>query len=68
MKPTTVISFDAQHFVSILRQSADSLLLIAADLSQRLHGLVRELNDLSLTSGTCRVANYLVIHLDDDKD
>ena len=28
MKPTAVISIDAQHFVSILRQSADSLLLM----------------------------------------
>ena len=68
MKPTAVISIDAKHFVSILRQSADSLLLIAADLSQRLHGLVRELNDLSLMSGTCRVANYLIKNLEDDED
>ena len=68
MQTSSLISFDAQHFVSILRQSVDTLLLIAADLSQRLHGLVGELNDLSLMSGTCRVANYLVDHLEADLD
>jgi len=66
MKASQLISIDAMHFVSIMRGSVDTLLAIAADLSQRLHGLVWELNDLSLLSGTCRVATYFLQQLGDD--
>ena len=57
-----VISIDARDFVSMLRESVDTCLLLASDLSQRLHGLIREINDLSLHTGTRRVAAYLMLH------
>ena len=57
-----VVSIDARDFVSMLRESVDTCLLLAADLSQRLHGLIREINDLSLHTGTRRVAAYLMHH------
>ena len=57
-----VVSVDARDFVSMLRESVDTCLLLAADLSQRLHGLIREINDLSLHTGTRRVAAYLMHH------
>ena len=44
-----------------------SCLLLAADLSQRLHGLLREINDLSLNTGTCRVAAYFLQHAPADE-
>jgi len=55
-----VISIDARDFVGMLRESVDTCLLLASDLSQRLHGLIREINDLSLHTGTRRVAAYLM--------
>ncbi len=60
LKPSRLISFDTRDFAAMLRDSVDTLLLLAADLSQRLHGLLREINDLSLNTGTCRVAAYLL--------
>ena len=68
MKPSKLISIDGVDFVSILRESTDTLLLLAADLSQRLHFLVGELNDLSLHSGTCRVANFFIQQLEEGND
>lgn len=62
LKASALISIDARDFVSMLRQSVDTLLMLAGDLSQRLHGLIRELNDLSLHTGTCRVATYFIQH------
>ncbi len=62
MAPTTLVSIDARDFVGMLKESVDTLLMLAADLSTRLHGLLRELNDLSLHSGTCRVATYFMEH------
>jgi CRP-like cAMP-binding protein len=68
IKPSQLISIDAMHFVSVMRESVDTLLAIAADLSQRLHGLVWELNDLTLLSGTCRVATYFLQQLGDEAE
>jgi CRP-like cAMP-binding protein len=62
LRPSELISIDARDFVSMLRESVDTCLLLAADLSQRLHGLLREINDLSLNTGTCRVAAYFMQH------
>ncbi len=66
--PSEVISIDAHDFVSMLRESVDTCLLLASDLSQRLHGLIREINDLSLHTGTRRVAVYLIQHAPEGED
>jgi CRP-like cAMP-binding protein len=66
--PAEVISVDARDFVDMLRESVDTCLLLAADLSQRLHGLIREINDLSLHTGTRRVAAYLMQRAPEDCD
>lgn len=60
LRNTELVSIDARDFVAMLRESVDTCLLLAADLSQRLHGLLREINDLSLNTGTCRVAAYFL--------
>ena len=64
--PSEVISIDAHDFVGMLRDSVDTCLLLASDLSQRLHGLIREINDLSLHTGTRRVAAYLMHQAPED--
>lgn len=64
LEESRLISIDGRQFVGVLKQSVGTLLMIAADMSQRLHGLLREINDLSLHSGTCRVATYLMDQTD----
>ena len=60
LKDSSLISIDARDFATMLRESVDTLWVLAADLSRRLHGMLRDLNDLSLHTGTCRVANYFI--------
>ena len=67
MAESKLLSIDSVDFVKVLRKSPDTLLLIAADLSQRLHGMVGELNDLSLVSSTCRVANLFIQQLGEEE-
>lgn len=55
-----VLALNSKDFVAMLRESIDSCFLLMADMSQRLHGLIKEIDDLSLQSGTRRVASYLI--------
>ncbi|TNF92406.1 MAG: Crp/Fnr family transcriptional regulator [Gammaproteobacteria bacterium] len=63
-----VIGIDAKDFARMLRDSVDTCFVLMADMSQRLHGLIREIDDLSLHSGTCRVASYLLKHAPEQGD
>lgn len=54
-----VISVDAHDFTEMLRESTETCFLLLGDLSQRIRGLLREIDELSLYSATCRVAGYL---------
>lgn len=60
LSPVTLISIDAHDFSAMLRESVDTCFLLMGDMSQRLRGLIREIDDLSLHSATCRVAGYLL--------
>jgi len=60
MQPAEVISIDAGDFLRMLRGSIDTCFMLLGDMSQRLRGLIREIDDLSLSSATCRVAGYLL--------
>ena len=55
-----LISIDSRSFVQMLRNSVETCFLLLGDMSQRLRGLIKEIDDLSLQSGTCRVAAYLL--------
>ncbi len=54
-----VISVDAHDFTAMLHESTETCFLLLGDLSQRIRGLLREIDELSLYSATCRVAGYL---------
>lgn len=60
MQRADVISIDADDFSRMLRESVDTCFMLMGDMSQRLRGLIREIDDLSLSSATCRVAGYLL--------
>ncbi|MEN8710925.1 MAG: Crp/Fnr family transcriptional regulator [Arenicellales bacterium] len=55
-----VISLNSKEFIAMLRKSIDTCFLLMGDMSQRLHGLIKEIDDLSLQNGTRRVASYLI--------
>ena len=55
-----IVSIDAVDFTNMLRESIDTCFMLMGDMSQRLRGLIREIDDLSLSSATCRVAGYLL--------
>jgi len=55
-----VIAVDAPDFADMLRDSVDTCFLIMGYMSQRLRTLVQEIDNLSLSTGTCRVAAYLL--------
>ena len=63
-----VISVDARDFADMLRGSVDTCFLLLGDMSQRLRGLLREIDELSLHSATCRVAAYLIHNTPDGSD
>ncbi len=63
-----VFSLDARDFRHMLKGSTETCLLLLADMSTRLHRLIQEIDDLTLHSGTCRVASYLLSELPDGHD
>ena len=59
LRDSRLIAIDANDYLDMLRGSAETCLALLGDLSQRLHGLVREIDHLTLHSASCRVAGYL---------
>ena len=60
LQPAELISVSSAEFAAVLRESTDTCFLIMGDMSQRLRGLVQEIDELTLQSATCRVASYLL--------
>lgn len=65
---TIVISINANQFREMLWDSTATCLLLLGDMSLRLRSLVNEIDKLTLHSGTCRVASYLVQEIPEDKE
>lgn len=65
---TEVISVDASDFAAILRDSIDLCMALLGDMSFRLRSLIREIDDLSLHSATCRVAAFILARAPDHQD
>ncbi len=60
MKRSTLVAISTRKFLGILKESADTSLMIMGDLSRRLHELVNEIEHLSLLTGRNRVATYFL--------
>lgn len=60
LSETVVVGIDAKNFKAMLWDSVDTCLLLLGDMSFRLRKLVYEIDTLTLHSGTCRVASYLL--------
>ncbi|HUW27158.1 MAG TPA: Crp/Fnr family transcriptional regulator [Sulfuriferula sp.] len=60
LEPTRLIAFDAEFFLGLLRGNADLCLSLLAAMSRRVHGLVTEIDRLTLQTGVQRFAQYLL--------
>ncbi|HHO60066.1 MAG TPA: Crp/Fnr family transcriptional regulator [Thiotrichales bacterium] len=64
---TEVVGIDAKQFKNMLWDSPETCFLLLGDMSFRLRKLVNEIDELTLYSGTCRVASYLIHELGDNE-
>ena len=58
--PARVMSFDSGRFLRILAESPETCFRIMGTMSQRLRGLIREIDDLTLRSATTRLCALLL--------
>ena len=68
LSDTVVIGIDAKDFKAMLWDSVDTCLLLLGDMSYRLRSLVHEIDTLTLHTGTCRVAKYILQHMPEDEE
>ena len=57
---SVVVAINAKKFLSIIKQSMDTCMMVMGDLSKRLHSLISEIESLSLLTGRSRVATYIL--------
>lgn len=55
-----VIAFDAKYFLQMLNKSPETCLVLLGKMSQRIRGLVHEIDHLSVQTGRNRLAAYLL--------
>ena len=65
---TMVIGINAKNFREMLWESTETCLLLLGGMSFRLRRLIKEIDTLTLHSGTCRVASYLIQEMSEDKN
>lgn len=58
-----LIAIEASDFAAMLRESVDTCFVLLGALSQRLRGLIGEIDALTLHTATSRVARYLAARL-----
>ena len=59
MGDTHLLSFENAPFLKLLGGSVETCFRLLADMSQRLRMLIREIDELTLQSASCRVASFL---------
>lgn len=67
LEPTEVIAIDARDFAAMLRDSVDTCFAVLGALSQRLRGLIGEIDNLTLHTAKSRVARWLLAHCAEDR-
>lgn len=68
LTPSRVIGINSRDFKSMLRESVDSCFLLLGTMCFRLRGLIREIDALSLDTGTVRTVSYLLQQAPVDRD
>jgi CRP-like cAMP-binding protein len=62
---TELMAIDVEDFAAMLRESPETCFALLGALSQRLHRLIAEIDNLTLHSATGRVARWLLAQLPD---
>lgn len=62
LAPTRLLSIDGRDFAAMLRGSVDTCFVVLGALSQRLRGLIGEIDTLTLHNARSRVVRYLLHH------
>lgn len=60
---TRLVALENQHFLGLLRSNEDLCLRLLSAMSQRMHGLINEIDNLTLHSSSQRVIGYLLEQL-----
>ena len=68
LAPSRVIGINSRDFKSMLRESIDTCFLLMGSMCFRLRGLIREIDALSLETGTVRTISYLLEQAPPDDD
>ncbi len=66
--PSRVISINGRDFKAMLHESIDTCFLLLGSMSFRLRTLIREIDALSLETGTARTISYLLRQAPADSD
>jgi CRP-like cAMP-binding protein len=67
LAPSRVIAINCREYKTMLRESIDSCFLLLGSMSLRLHGLIQEIDALSLDTGTVRTVAYLLHQAPQDR-
>ena len=67
LEPARLIAIDSRAFSAMLRESVDTCFVLLGALSQRLRGLIGEIDNLTLHTAKSRVARYLLAHVPEDR-
>lgn len=68
LAPSRVAVINAREFKSMLRESTETCFLLMGNMSYRLRSLIREIDALSLDTGTVRTVSYLLHQAPADSD
>lgn len=60
IEPSTLFAFDCKDFMAQMRNNVELCFRLMSSMSQRLNGLIDEIDRLTLHSGTQRLARYLL--------
>ncbi len=68
LAPSRIIAINNRDFKAMLRESIDTCFLLMGAMCFRLRSHIREIDALSLDTGTVRTVSYLLNHAPPDRD
>jgi CRP-like cAMP-binding protein len=63
LEAARLVALDSQHFLGLVRGNGDLCLRLLSNMSRRMHGMINEIDQLTLHSGAQRVIGYLLEQL-----
>lgn len=66
ISPSVVVGIDASAYLKLLNTSNSLCLNLLGKLSQRLHGMINEVDRLTLHNATYRLVDYLLDHISEE--